>query len=122
MRVSKTFLITEKIVEDFAKVSNDFNPIHLDESYAKNSIFEKRIAHGMLLASYISGLIANDYPGEGSIYLEQTLSFKRPCFIGDEVEVIVELLEQIKNKYRLTTIVKSQENILITGEALILKK
>jgi len=122
MRVSKKFLITEKIVEDFAKVSNDFNPIHLDESYAKNSIFEKRIAHGMLLASYISGLIANDYPGEGSIYLEQTLSFKRPCFIGDEVEVIVELLEQIKNKYRLTTIVKSQENILITGEALILKK
>jgi 3-hydroxybutyryl-CoA dehydratase len=122
MRVSKKFLITEQVVIDFSKISNDHNPIHLDEQYAKNTIFEKRVAHGMLLASYISGLIANDFPGEGSIYLEQNLSFKKPCFIGDEIEVIVDLIEKNKNKYKLSTTVKSGENILITGEALILKK
>jgi 3-hydroxybutyryl-CoA dehydratase len=122
MRVSKKFLITEQIVEDFAKVSQDFNPIHMDDEYAKKSNFKGRIVHGMLLGGYISNIIANDYPGEGSIYLNQTMSFLNPCYIGDEVEVIVELIEQVKSKYRLSTVVKNNNDIYITGEALILKK
>ena len=122
MRVSKKFLITEQIVEDFAKVSQDFNPIHMDDEYAKKSKFKGRIVHGMLLGGYISNIIANDYPGEGSIYLNQTMSFLNPCYIGDEVEVIVELIEQVKSKYRLSTVVKNNNDIYITGEALILKK
>jgi 3-hydroxybutyryl-CoA dehydratase len=122
MRVSKKFLITEQIVEDFAKVSQDFNPIHMNDEYAKKSNFKGRIVHGMLLGGYISNIIANDYPGEGSIYLNQTMSFLNPCYIGDEVEVIVELIEQVKSKYRLSTVVKNNNDIYITGEALILKK
>jgi 3-hydroxybutyryl-CoA dehydratase len=122
MRVSKKFLITEQIVEDFAKVSQDFNPIHMNDEYAKKSNFKGRIVHGMLLGGYISNIIANDYPGEGSIYLNQTMSFLNPCYIGEEVEVIVELIEQVKSKYRLSTVVKNNNDIYITGEALILKK
>lgn len=123
MRVSKKFIIKEEDVINFAKVSKDYNPIHLNEDYAKSSIFKKRIVHGMLLGGYISSIIANDYPGEGSIYLQQNLSFKNPCFINDEIEVIVELIEKKENKYKLSTIVKREDSvILIEGEAIIIKK
>jgi 3-hydroxybutyryl-CoA dehydratase len=122
MRVSKKFLITEDIVNEYSKISQDMNPVHLDDEYAKNSIFKKRIAHGMLLGGYISSIIANEYPGEGSIYLQQTLNFLNPCYIGDEIEVVIELIEQKKYKYRLSTKVINQDIVLIDGEALILKK
>lgn len=122
MRVSKKFTIKEEDVVNFSKVSQDYNPIHLDEEYAKNSIFKKRIVHGMLLGSYISSIIASDYPGEGSIYLQQNLSFKKPCYIGDEIEVIVELIEFTGSKYKLKTFVKTEHQILVDGEALVLKK
>jgi 3-hydroxybutyryl-CoA dehydratase len=121
MRVSKKFTIREEDVVNFSKVVQDYNPIHLDEEYAKNSIFKKRIVHGMLLGGYISSIIANEYPGQGSIYLQQNLSFKNPCYIGDEIEVIIELIEQKNSKYSLSTKVIKDELILIDGEALILK-
>jgi 3-hydroxybutyryl-CoA dehydratase len=122
MRVSKNFTIKEEDVVNFSKVSQDYNPIHLDEEYAKNSIFKKRIVHGMLLGGYISSLIANEYPGQGSIYLQQNLSFKNPCYIGDEIEVVVELIELTGSKYKLKTFVKTEHQILVDGEALVLKK
>jgi 3-hydroxybutyryl-CoA dehydratase len=122
MRVSKNFTIKEEDVVNFSKVSQDYNPIHLDEEYAKNSIFKKRIVHGMLLGGYISSLIANEYPGQGSIYLQQNLSFKNPCYIGDEIEVVVELIELTGSKYKLKTFVKTEHRILVDGEALVLKK
>jgi 3-hydroxybutyryl-CoA dehydratase len=121
MRVSKKFLITEDIIKEYSKISQDMNPVHLDDEYAKKSIFKKRIAHGMLLGGFISSVIANDYPGEGSIYLQQTLNFINPCYIGDEIEVIIELIEQKESKYKLSTKVIKQDIILIDGEALILK-
>lgn len=122
MRVSKKFTIKEEDVVNFSKVSQDYNPIHLDEEYAKNSIFKKRIVHGMLLGGYISSLIANEYPGHGSIYLQQNLSFKNPCYIDDEIEVVVELVELTDSKYKLKTVVKAGDQILVDGEALVLKK
>lgn len=122
MRVSKKFTIKEEDVVNFSKVSQDYNPIHLDEEYAKNSIFKKRIVHGMLLGGYISSLIANEYPGQGSIYLQQNLSFKNPCYIGDEIEVVVELIELTGSKYKLKTVVKTENQILVDGESLVLKK
>ena len=121
MRVSKKFLITEDIIKEYSKISQDMNPVHLDDEYAKKSIFKKRIAHGMLLGGFISSVIANDYPGEGSIYLQQTLNFINPCYIGHEIEVIIELIEQKESKYKLSTKVIKQDIILIDGEALILK-
>jgi 3-hydroxybutyryl-CoA dehydratase len=122
VRVSKKFIVTDQEVQTFAVVSRDTNPIHLSDEYAKNTIFKKRIAHGMLLGGYISSVIANDYPGNGSIYLQQTLLFKNPCYIDEEVEVIVELLERVRDKYRLSTKVIREGVLLVDGEALIIKK
>ena len=75
---SITVTITEEMINNFAKVSGDFNPIHVNEQYAKKTIFKKRISHGMLVASFISRVIANKLPGPGTIYLSQNLSFKHP--------------------------------------------
>lgn len=122
MRVSKKFIVKEEDVINFAKVSQDYNPIHLDDDYAKNTTFKKRIVHGMLLGSYISSVIANEFPGEGSIYLQQNLNFKNPCYIDDEVEIIVELIKKENEKYKLSTKVVNKEIILIEGDALVLKK
>ena len=70
---SKNFKITIDMIEKFAMVSGDKNPIHLDEEYAQNSIFKKRIAHGLLVGSFISTIIGNYFPGKGTIYLSQSL-------------------------------------------------
>lgn len=121
MRVSKKFLITEDIVIKYSEISQDMNPIHLDDEYAKKSIFKRRIAHGMLLGGFISGIIANDYPGEGSIYLQQIINFVKPCYIGDEIDVIIELIDKTESKYKLSTKIVRKETTLVDGEALILK-
>lgn len=69
----------------FSRISGDTNPIHLDESYAQTTRFGKRIVHGLLTASVISALIGTKLPGPGAIYLRQTLEFKAPVFIGEEI-------------------------------------
>lgn len=122
MRVSEKIKITEDLINKYSEITGDKNPIHLDDEYAKQTVFNGRIAHGMLLGGFISKLISEKYPGEGSIYLEQNLKFINPCYINDLVEVVVELIEQKKQKYFLKTTVKSENKILIEGNALILKK
>ena len=82
-----SFAVTESVIEKFAEVSGDDNPVHLDEAYAKTTPFGTRIAHGMLSAGYISATIGTKLPGYGSIYLSQTMRFRRPVKIGDEVVV-----------------------------------
>ena len=81
-KASLSKIFTEEEVVQYSKISKDTNPIHLDESYASTTVFGKRIAHGMLVASMFSALIGVDLPGKGSIYLGQNLSFKAPVFIG----------------------------------------
>jgi len=76
--------ITESIVEDFAKLSGDYNPLHMDQNYAKSTEFSNRIAHGMLLSSFFSQLVGMYIPGKNGLYFSQTLNFKNPCFINDE--------------------------------------
>jgi 3-hydroxybutyryl-CoA dehydratase len=122
MRVSEDIKITEDMVIQFSELSGDKNPIHLDDEYAKNSVFGKKIVHGILLVSFFSKLIADKYPGEGSIYLSQNVYFKNPCFINDTITVIVELNEKIKNKYYLKTSIVRDDITLIEGDAVILKK
>ena len=119
----KEFVITEDIGEEFAQISKDFNPIHLDAGIAKQSRFKKKIVHGMLLGSYISGIIGNEFPGEGSVYLNQELSFRRPVYYDTPVIVRVEIAEINLSKKRLTlkTVCRDNRNdILIDGKALIL--
>ena len=117
----KKNIITEKDIELFAQASGDFNPLHLDEQFAEKTIFKKRIAHGMLSASYISAILGTVLPGNGSIYLGQTLNFLKPVYIGDEITTIVTVTEVKNKKVKLETkCVNQNEEVVTIGEAKIL--
>ena len=111
-------------VEKFAEVSTDHNPVHLDEEYAKTTIFKKRIAHGMLGVSYISSILGTKFPGEGTIYLGQTVKFLAPVFLGDVLEVKAEISELKKGKNDRatlrTTCTNQDGKIVIDGEASVI--
>jgi len=119
--ISKVF--TNEDVEKFAKLSEDRNPVHLDDDFAKSSIFGKRIVHGMLTASLFSGLLGEKLPGKGTIYLGQDLKFTAPVPIGEEVTATVEIVNVREDKpiVTLRTFCKdSKDNIVIDGEAVVL--
>ena len=124
MKDSISKVISENDIINFAEISEDKNPIHLSEEYAKGTIFKKRIAHGMLSASLISAILGTKLPGKGSIYLNQTLEFLKPVYINDLITAEVEIIELIpeKNKIILKTICKNQNaDIVLNGKATILK-
>jgi 3-hydroxybutyryl-CoA dehydratase len=114
--------VTIADIEAFAAVSGDHNPVHLDEAYAKTTMFKGRIAHGMLGASFISTAIASKLPGPGSIYLAQSLSFKAPVRPGDKVETVITVSEVIADKKRvvLKTQCRVGATVVIDGEATVL--
>lgn len=118
--ISKTFTLKE--VKEFANLSNDKNPVHLDEEFAKSSIFGQRVVHGMLVASLFSGLLGDKLPGKGTIYLGQTLSFTAPVLIGEEVTAAVEIINIRDDKPIITlqtTCVNSVGLTVINGEAIV---
>ena len=115
--------IRDDDIRAFANATGDHNPLHLDEEFAKQTRFEKRIAHGMLSASLISAVIANDLPGQGSIYLGQTLQFVAPVFPGDTVtaRVTVTSIREDKPIIKLETVCTNQrDEVVIRGEATVL--
>lgn len=118
----KTFKITDDDIKMFAEVSGDMNPLHLDEEYAKNTVYQERICHGMLIGSYISSIIGNDFPGIGTIYLSQNLIFKKPVKIGDTIIITVSYLEELeKGRVGLETICKNQYgDIVVDGKAIVI--
>jgi 3-hydroxybutyryl-CoA dehydratase len=114
--------ITDEVVRAFAQISTDINPVHLDEDYARHSPFGKRIAHGLLLGSFISAVIGNRMPGPGTIYLAQNLSFMAPTYIGDKVSVSVTCTEIRSDKpiAKLQTRVHREDGtLLVDGEAVV---
>ena len=120
--ISEVIPVTEKMVQQFAEVSGDFNPMHMDEEYAKTTRFGRRIAHGMLSASFISRVLAQKL-GPGGIYLSQTLKFLQPVFIGDTVEVTltVQTIREGKGIASVETIVKKTTGeICVKGDAMIM--
>jgi len=115
--------ITDEMIRDFARATGDRNPIHLDEETAKKSIFKRRVAHGMLSAGILSGVIGMQFPGEGTIYLSQNMKFLRPVFIGDTLMLTLKVLELIreKNRVRLETVfVNQDQKVVFTGEAVVM--
>ena len=115
--------IDETDIQVFADLTGDYNPVHLDEAFAKTTRFGRRIAHGMLSASLISAVLANKLPGEGSVYLGQTLQFVAPVFPGDEItaRVTVKEIREDKPIVKLETICTNQSGaIVIRGEATVL--
>ena len=114
--------ITEKDINEFAKLSGDDNPVHTNSDFAKKTIFKQKVAHGFLSASLISTLIATKLPGPGSIYLSQNLKFLAPVFIDDLVRVIVTVqeIDHEKKKVRLQTECFKNEKKIISGEAVVI--
>jgi 3-hydroxybutyryl-CoA dehydratase len=116
-------IITEEDIEKFSEVSGDYNPVHMDEEYANQTIFQGRIAHGMLSASFISTVLASKLPGPGTIYLKQNLVFRNPVRIGDQITTRVEVISKNDEKKRIrlkTTCINQEEEIVIDGEALVM--
>ena len=79
--------ITESMVDNFAKLTGDFSPIHMDEDYASTTTFQKRVVHGMLLASFLSKMDGMYLPGKHALYFSQSLDFRHPCFLGDTITI-----------------------------------
>lgn len=117
---------SQKEVEDFAKVTGDNNPIHLDKDYACQTMFKQPIMHGFLGASVFSKVFGTLFPGEGTIYLSQSMNFLRPMFVDTEYEAIFTVKEVNKEKHIATveTIVqdKNTTKVTVKGEARIMNK
>ncbi|MBX3018664.1 MAG: MaoC family dehydratase [Bdellovibrionaceae bacterium] len=120
--ITEKITITDEMIRKFAEVSGDYNPIHMDEEYAKKSRFGRRIAHGMLSAAFISRVLAMKI-GHGGIYLGQTLKFMQPIFIGDEItlELTLTNFRAERGLAFVETIVKNQAgDVCVKGDATIM--
>lgn len=119
MEVSYSQTITDADIKAFSGISGDKNPVHMDDEYAKNSRYKKRIAHGMLSASFFSALFGTKIPGEGCVYVSQSLRFKRPVYLDDTVvaSVIVTSVDLKKKRVFFQTVCKVNNKIVIDGEA-----
>ena len=108
-------------IESFADISGDRNPVHLDAEYAAGTMFKERIAHGILTASLISAVIGTKLPGPGCIYLSQSLNFRAPVKIGDEVVASVRVAELIEKRRRvvLACECKIGDDTVLDGEAVV---
>ncbi len=115
--------VTEHDLQAFADATGDTNPLHLDEAIAATTMYEGRIAHGMLSAGFISAVIGTQLPGFGCAYVSQSLAFKRPVRIGDTITTRCEVIERIvdERQLRLNTTCTNQKGKVVTeGEAIVL--
>jgi 3-hydroxybutyryl-CoA dehydratase len=122
MTASVEHTVTEQDVADFARVSGDYNPVHMDDAYAKSTLFGGRIAHGALTASYISAILGNELPGPGAIFTDLNMSFRRPVRIGDTVTAIAEVTELVARGNRVTLAIRCEVDgkAVIKGEAKVM--
>ena len=117
----KTF--NDADVRNFAEIAGDTNPVHLDDEYAAQTQFKKRLVHGMLTAGLISAVLGTELPGEGSIYLSQSINFRAPVFIDDTITATVRVIKVHEDKPIITleTVCKNQDDVVvIEGEAVLL--
>lgn len=115
--------ITEKNLAIFADLSGDHNPLHMNENYAKNTKFKKRVCHGMLLASFFSKLVGMYLPGKNALYFSQTLDFQNPCFIDDMVTISGRVIDKSDSTKIITikTSIHNQSGIcLVDGIAKVM--
>jgi 3-hydroxybutyryl-CoA dehydratase len=119
MQASSSHIITEENIQSFSQISGDFNPIHIDEEYAKNTNFGKKIAHGLISASFFSGLFGTKLPGISSLYVSQSLKFLRPVYIGDEVIATVRIkkIDAVSRHIHFDTICIVRDKKVIAGVA-----
>ena len=112
-----TVKINSKMLDDFAVLSGDYNPLHMDSEYAEKTQFKKQVCHGMLLTSFFSRLIGMYIPGKNALYFSQTVNFRSPCFVEDVVTVIGEVTEKRDTTKMITikTEIYNQNNICLVN-------
>ena len=118
------FVITQEMVNQFAELSGDKNPLHLDEEFAANTRFKKPIVHGIFSVSIISKIMGTEFPGAGSVYLDQKFQFKRPVFPDKEYYAKIELISVEEGRHQgiFTTQIFAKDNnkIAVDGQATVL--
>ena len=122
MKESLSRTVTREDIDRFADLTGDRNPIHVDEDFARDTRFGETIAHGMFGASLISAVLGTKLPGPGNMYIEQTLRFLKPVFIGDTITANVEIMELFPEKHRIrlsTICIKQGGVVVIEGEAML---
>ena len=122
---SFTKTVTEFDVYSFAGVTGDMNPIHINTEYAGESVFGKRIAHGILSVGFISNVLGNQLPGPGAVYLKQECLFLKPVFIGDTISARVEVIRKDEDKNRVwlrTYCTNQRQEVVLDGECLMMPK
>ena len=104
--------IDEVTLETFAKLSGDYNPLHMDEKYAQKNSLKQIKCHGMILASHLTRLVGMDIPGKNALYFSQTLNFQAPCFVDDEITVEGEVIDKSSATGIITikTLIHNQNN------------
>lgn len=126
IKLSQTFVhefsFSQQDVIDFARVTGDNNPVHLDEEFASKTMFKTRIMHGMLGACVFSKVFGTLFPGDGTIYLSQSISFLKPMYVDNRYVAHFEVLEiQEKNRARISTSILNDEGKkVVNGEAVIM--
>ncbi len=123
MKASFSKTVTETDVYLFAGISGDFNPMHVNEEFARLTPFGKRIAHGALPQSLIAPVLGMKLPGLGTIALEITTRFRAPTFFGDTITATAEVAEKIEDKRRVRMSLvwtNQREEIVATGEAVVI--
>ncbi len=126
-KAEHTKTVTEADVVLFAGISGDFNPLHINEEFAKKSQFGKRLVHGCFSSALISAVIGMKLPGPGALYVSQTSNFRKPVFIGDTLTATAEVTEKFTKKegtlkfLKIATVVTNQSGVVVTdGEALVI--
>ena len=114
--------ITESMIDDFAKISGDYNPLHMDEKFAQSRDFKNRVCHGMLLGSLFSRLVGMYVPGKYGLYFSQTLNFVNPTTVNDTVTVTGKVISKNESTkiIKLKTTIKNSSHVLVDGEAKVI--
>ena len=122
MEASFARTVTAADILAFAQVTGDWNPVHLDTEYAARTVFREPIAHGMLTAGYISAVFGSEMPGPGAIYVSQTLNFRAPVKIGDQVVAKVKVMElyPAKRRARFDCVCEVGDKTVLEGEAVLM--
>jgi 3-hydroxybutyryl-CoA dehydratase len=122
MEASFAKVVTAEDITQFAEVTGDKNPVHLDAGYAARTIFKEPIAHGMLTAGYISAVFGMELPGPGAIYVSQTLNFRGPVKVGDRVVARVRVMElyPAKRRARFDCVCAVGTKPVLEGEAVLM--
>ena len=121
-----TFQFSQEEVEAFAKVTGDNNPVHLDAEFAATTAFKRPIMHGFLAGSVFSRILGTEFPGPGSIYLSQQMTFKRPMYVDTPYKATVTVSQLMESRYmaKLETVIVDTERGKrhLAGEAMVMNK